>query len=202
MLVRPRHDPPHPRCSCRGGPDLTGRCSCSHSGSLAADLSMEGQVSHIMSPLLAAQWVTSPVRMLKNSSSLTISEIGTNFPWFWWHWNNFLFPMVPSVVPNICGSSWKKVIYLSDKILNYLFRQLTDDSIILQNWLLGSRQNKYSLPRQNSPFLFLMAITPFKFMLGLKVRGVLKNSENFESDGHWNFSISARGSWENSIWKF
>ena len=64
---------------------------------------------------LASQFVTSPVMMLKNSSSLTISEIGTNFPWFWWHWNNFLFPMVPFVVPSICGSSWK-LLRLSDKI--------------------------------------------------------------------------------------
>ena len=38
-LGRPRDLPRH-RCSCRAGPGLTGRCSCSHSDSLSADLSM------------------------------------------------------------------------------------------------------------------------------------------------------------------
>ena len=89
---------------------------------------------------LASQFVTSPVMMLKNSSSLTISEIGTNFPWFWWHWNNFLFPMVPFVVPSICGSSWK-LLRLSDKIKLHILRMLQYCTTILENWL-GSRQNK------------------------------------------------------------
>ena len=55
-------------------------------------------------------WVI-PVIILKKSSSLTRSDIGTNFPWFLWQLKSFLFPIVPFVVPSICGSSCNRGKY-------------------------------------------------------------------------------------------
>ena len=49
--------------------------------------------------------------ILKKSSSLTRSDIGTNFPWFLWQLKSFLFPIVPFVVPSICGSSCNRGKY-------------------------------------------------------------------------------------------
>ena len=59
----------------------------------------------------------------------------------------------------------------------------------------------YSPPLQTSP-LMILTVTPFRITIGWKTRVVPKNLGNSHDDGHWNFPIWTKGSWENDNKRF
>ena len=63
---------------------------------------------------------------------------------------------------------------------------------------LRGREKNTGCPKKNVP-MFQTAITPSKLALGIKVGWVLKSSGSPLADGHWNFSISTFGGWENGV---
>ena len=104
--------------------------------------------------LLASLWW--PEMRCRKSSSFTNSDMGTNIPWLGWHWNSRRFPMLPFVVPRICGSSWRWLDRVRVKMNNWSilssprkcqppsgwWRHQEDDPTIWQ-WPGGARQLRH-----------------------------------------------------------
>ena len=60
------------------------------------------------------------------------------------------------------------------------------------------KERSTGCPKKNVA-MFQTVITPSKMALGIKVGWVLKSSGSPLTDGHWNFSISTFGAWENEV---
>ena len=73
----------------------------------------------------------------------------------------------------------------------------TPSNVIFGLWEYS--QYYYRLRHKTSRF-FHWCITSLKNLLWIKVGWVLKNSGNSLDDGHWDFSIWTRESWENWVW--